>query len=193
MLCLVTQLCPTHRPQGLWPTRLLCPWDSPGKNTGVGCHFLLQGIFPRIEPVSPVSSPLQADSLHIENISLKMKVGQPVWKILLTVLRKEKWKSVHTHKKKPTFKTVFLAKLFTKAKGWKSQMGTSLVVYWLRLCASNTGGLHSIPCWRTRFHMLQLTVFLPQHATTKSWYSQINKSIFKTPKCPFTDKWMNKM
>ena len=23
-------------------TRLLCPWDSPGKNTGVGCHFLLQ-------------------------------------------------------------------------------------------------------------------------------------------------------
>ena len=26
--------------------RLLCPWDSPGKKTGVGCHFLLQGIFP---------------------------------------------------------------------------------------------------------------------------------------------------
>ena len=25
---------------------ILCPWDSPGKNTGVGCHFLLQGIFP---------------------------------------------------------------------------------------------------------------------------------------------------
>ena len=28
-----------HRPQ---PTRLPCPWDSPGKNTGVDCHFLLQ-------------------------------------------------------------------------------------------------------------------------------------------------------
>ena len=27
-------------------TRLLCPWDSPGKNTGVGCHSFLQGIFP---------------------------------------------------------------------------------------------------------------------------------------------------
>ena len=25
----------------LWPARLLCPWDSPGRNTGVGCHFLL--------------------------------------------------------------------------------------------------------------------------------------------------------
>ena len=31
---------------GLQPARLLCPWDSPGKNTGVGCHSLLQGIFP---------------------------------------------------------------------------------------------------------------------------------------------------
>ena len=28
------------------PTRLFCPWDFPGKNTGMGCHFLLQGIFP---------------------------------------------------------------------------------------------------------------------------------------------------
>ena len=34
------------RPHGLLqPTRLLCPLDSPGKNTGVGYHFLLQGIF----------------------------------------------------------------------------------------------------------------------------------------------------
>ena len=28
---------------GLQYTRLICPWDSPGKNTGEGCHFLLQG------------------------------------------------------------------------------------------------------------------------------------------------------
>ena len=31
-------------PHGLQPSRLLCPWDFPGKNAGVGCHFLLQGI-----------------------------------------------------------------------------------------------------------------------------------------------------
>ena len=30
------------RPQRWQPTRLPCPWDSPGKNAGVGCHFLLQ-------------------------------------------------------------------------------------------------------------------------------------------------------
>ena len=34
------------RPHRLWPGRLLCPWDFPGKNTEVGCHVLLQGIFP---------------------------------------------------------------------------------------------------------------------------------------------------
>ena len=49
-LCVCVCVCsamsnslPLH---GLQPTRLLRPWDSPGKNTGVGCHFLLQGIFP---------------------------------------------------------------------------------------------------------------------------------------------------
>ena len=36
------QLCPTFC-HPMEPTRLLCPWDSPGKNTGVGCHSLLQG------------------------------------------------------------------------------------------------------------------------------------------------------
>ena len=34
------------RPHGLQPTRLFCPWDFPSKSTEVGCHFLLQGIFP---------------------------------------------------------------------------------------------------------------------------------------------------
>ena len=34
------------RPHQLQPTRLLCPWNSPGKNTGGSCHFLLQGISP---------------------------------------------------------------------------------------------------------------------------------------------------
>ena len=35
----------SRRPHGLWPARLLCLWDFPGKNAGVGGHFLLQGIF----------------------------------------------------------------------------------------------------------------------------------------------------
>ena len=44
--CLVAKLClALLRSHGLQPTRLLCPWDFPGKDAGVGCHFLLQGIF----------------------------------------------------------------------------------------------------------------------------------------------------
>ena len=35
----------SSRPHGLQPTRLLRPWDFPGKSTGVGCHCLLQGSF----------------------------------------------------------------------------------------------------------------------------------------------------
>ena len=45
LLFLVAKLCLTLlQPHGL-STRLLCPWDSPGNDTGVGCHVLLQGIF----------------------------------------------------------------------------------------------------------------------------------------------------
>ena len=40
-----------------WTPRLLCPWNFPDKNTGVGCHFLLQGIFStqgwNLSPASP--------------------------------------------------------------------------------------------------------------------------------------------
>ena len=46
LVCLAAQWC-LSRFATPWtkPARLLCPWDSPGKNTGVGCHVLLQGIF----------------------------------------------------------------------------------------------------------------------------------------------------
>ena len=45
--CLVAKSCLTlWRPHGLKTSRLLCPWNFPGKNTEAGCHFLLQRIFP---------------------------------------------------------------------------------------------------------------------------------------------------
>ena len=67
-----TSMCVSHsimsdslQPHGLEPTRLLCPWDSPGKNTGVGSYFLLQGNLP--DPgIKPGSPALQVDSLPSE-------------------------------------------------------------------------------------------------------------------------------
>ena len=48
--CSVISIVPNSlQPCGLYPARLLCPWDFAGKNIGVGCHFLLQGIFPTQE------------------------------------------------------------------------------------------------------------------------------------------------
>ena len=57
------------RPHGLQPTRLLCPWDSPGKNTGVGGHFLLQGIIPTQE-----SNP-RLLQWHMDSLTLKHLLG----------------------------------------------------------------------------------------------------------------------
>ena len=50
--------------------RLLCPWDSPGKNTGVGCHFLLQGIFStqRLNPHLLGLLHWEADSLPLSHL-----------------------------------------------------------------------------------------------------------------------------
>ena len=59
----VSDPLPLH---GLQPTRLLCPWNSLGKTTGVDCHFLLQGIFPT-QGLKPRSPALQADSLPTES------------------------------------------------------------------------------------------------------------------------------
>ena len=61
------------RPHRQQPTRLLCPWDSPGKNTGVGCHFLLQCMKLKSESEvaqsclalsDPMDCSLQGSSVH---------------------------------------------------------------------------------------------------------------------------------
>ena len=44
-VCVCSVMSNSLQPRRLRPARLLCPWNLPGKNTGVGCHFLLQSIF----------------------------------------------------------------------------------------------------------------------------------------------------
>ena len=59
------------RPHRQQPTRLCCPWDSPGKNTGAGCHFLLQFMKEKSEVVQscptlsdPMDCSLPGSSAH---------------------------------------------------------------------------------------------------------------------------------
>ena len=62
-----------------WPARPLCPWDSPGKNTGVGHHFLLQGIF-LIQELNP-------GLLHCRQILYRLRYkGSPACSLLLLLL-----------------------------------------------------------------------------------------------------------
>ena len=63
------------QPHGLQPARLLCPWDFPGKNTRVGCHFLVQGIF-----LTQGSDPMhlrhqQADSLPLHHLEALTQIS----------------------------------------------------------------------------------------------------------------------
>ena len=51
------------RPHQLQPTRLLCPLDSPGKKTGVGCHFLLQWMKVNSESEVAQSCPTLSDPM----------------------------------------------------------------------------------------------------------------------------------
>ena len=55
------------RTQGLEPAGLLCSWCYPSKNTGVGCHFLLQGIFPT-QASNLHLPPWQVDSLPLNDL-----------------------------------------------------------------------------------------------------------------------------
>ena len=52
------------RPHRRQPTRLLCPWDSPGKNTRVGCHFLLQCMNVKSEREVAQSCPTDSSRPH---------------------------------------------------------------------------------------------------------------------------------
>ena len=69
------------KPHGLYPSWLLCLWDSPGKNTGVGCHALLQRIFPT-QGLNPCLLGLlhwQADSSLLAPPGKPCRVVETIW------------------------------------------------------------------------------------------------------------------
>ena len=72
-VCSVSQSSPTFcnsRDCSLPGSRLLCPWDSLGNNTGLGCHSLLQGIFPTQRSNLCLLHPVhwQANSLPLSHL-----------------------------------------------------------------------------------------------------------------------------
>ena len=80
------QLCLTMWPHRQQPTRLLCPWDSAGKNTRVGCHFLLQCMHAKSLQSCPTVQPnrRQPTRLHCPQDSLGKNTGVGCPFLLLT-------------------------------------------------------------------------------------------------------------
>ena len=65
----------SSRPHGLQPSRLLRPWDFPGKSTGVGCHLLLRGSsWPRLKPTSPAAPALVGGLLPLSHLRGPLRV-----------------------------------------------------------------------------------------------------------------------
>ena len=166
--------------------------ESPGRNTGVGCHSLLQGIFP--------TQGLNPDLPHCRWILYRLSHhGGPVpdtepwipWSFLgdKSILCSKQGNSCWTSRSlhhggwspggpNPSYKV--------------GTFWTSLVVRWLRIQAPKAGGPGSIPSQGTRSHMWQLRVHMLQlkitqaatkdstsppqswkilHAATKTWHS----------------------
>ena len=65
-------------PHGLKPARFFCPWNFPGKNNGMGCHFFLQGMFltQGLNPHLRCFLNWQVDSLPLHHQGSPMKVSQ---------------------------------------------------------------------------------------------------------------------
>ena len=65
-------------PHGLWPARLPCSWNFPSKYTGVGCHFLLQGIF--------LTQGLNPSLLRLLHLAVRFFYPWATWEALISLL-----------------------------------------------------------------------------------------------------------
>ena len=113
------------RPHRRQPTRLCRPWDSPGKNTGVGCHVLLQCMKVRSESEVAQSCPTLSDPM---DYSLP---GSSVQKQL---------DSSQFNGSDDTDKFLERLKFPQLTQEAADHRGTTLVVQWLRLHTPDAGG-----------------------------------------------------
>ena len=112
------------RPHGRQPTRLPRPWDSPGKNTGVGCHFLLQCM--KVKSESEVAQSCPTQRPH----------GLQPTRLL------HPWDFPGMYPEKTTIQPVFTVALFTIARTWK-QPKCPLTDEWIMMWHSYTMEYHS--------------------------------------------------
>ena len=130
------------QPHRLPPARLLCPWDSPGKNTGASSHYPSRG------------SSQPRDRTWVFHIAGRFLTVWATKEALLSfnsmLITSYIWCLPLQHSLfRPPLVVLFLHYR-------KKAAGTSLVVQWLRLWAPNAGGPNSVPGQETRSYVPQL-------------------------------------
>ena len=77
------------------PTRLPCPWDGPGKNTGVGCHFLLQCVKEKVKVKSLSRARLSSNpmdcSLPGSSVHGSLQAGVLEWGVIACTMDNKVW------------------------------------------------------------------------------------------------------
>ena len=143
----------------LWTTagRVFYRWDSPGRNTEVGCHFLLQRIFPdpEIESMSPASPALEECSLPLCHLkSPQMAKGHMKRCSTLATIRQMQIKTIIRYHLIPVRMAIFDKS--TSNKFWRGcgERGTLLVCQWKSKLVQ--------PLWRIGWKFLKkLNIVLP--------------------------------
>ena len=146
----VAQSCPFFCDPTIWPSRFVCPFSSPGKNTGVGRRSLLQGIF----PTQKSNRGLLRCRQFLYQLSYQESdtvLGESIMKTIpqIIVLKPQSISLQYITSGSPSS--------MPNCPSLKQLQRTSLVIQWLRLSGSNVGGLGSIPDKGTKI----------PHATTK--------------------------
>ena len=141
------QSCLALQPYRLQPTRVLCPWNFPGNNTGVGCHFLLQG---KTQGSSP--SLLHLLHWHMDSVPLAPPGKPSLWEILLV-------SSFHFSK--------HVLRWPLSSPGWKDEWGLVLLALGNGMQGRWWGGFPSRshkndPCLQSNCSGHRLITFYPE-------------------------------
>ena len=94
------------QPHGLQPDRLLCPWNFPGRNTGLGCHFLLQGIF--------LTQGVNPHLLQVSCIAGKFFTANPLGLPCVLYLRYKQFLTLYLNKDRKKYAKVMNRHLLSK-------------------------------------------------------------------------------
>ena len=134
------------------PSRILCPWNFPGKNTGAGCHFLLQGIFP-----THGSNLCFLHLLYWQEISLPPVPPGTLWLLIISKLISRASLVAQMVKRLPTMWETWLWSLGREDPLEKKMPTLSSILAWKIPWMEEPGKLQSVGSQKVRHNWVTNT------------------------------------